>query len=130
MEQSPWEVNSQQLFMIFHSLMEPEGSLLFSQETTVGPSPEPDEIQSMPSHSVSLRSILIFCHQCLGLPSVLFHSSFWTKICHHHKILVCRKRTQSLFAFYLCVHIIIIVLLMFLYYIYDKLKMKLSVSNA
>jgi hypothetical protein len=48
--------------------MEPEGSLLCSQEPSTGPYSEPDQ-----SHPVSPRSILILVtHLHLGLPSGLF----------------------------------------------------------
>jgi hypothetical protein len=53
--------------------MEHEGTLSCSQEPSTGPYHEPD--QSIPSHSVSLRSILILStHPRLGLPSGLFPS--------------------------------------------------------
>jgi hypothetical protein len=55
--------------------MEPEGSLLRSQEPTTGPYPEPD------SSSLLLRSIpILFSHLCLGVPSGLFPAGYPTKI--------------------------------------------------
>jgi hypothetical protein len=48
--------------------MEPECSLLYSQEPSTSPYPEPD--QTMPPHPISLRFILILStHLRLGLPS-------------------------------------------------------------
>jgi hypothetical protein len=55
--------------------MEPESSLPCSQEPSTGSYPEPH--QSIPSHSISLRSILILSTQIhLGLPSGLFPLAF------------------------------------------------------
>jgi hypothetical protein len=42
MEQSPWEAKSQSVTKI-PPFMDPEGSLLCSQEPATGPYPEPDE---------------------------------------------------------------------------------------
>jgi len=57
--------------------MEPEGSLPCSQ----GPDTGPRCIQCTPSHSISLRSVLILSsHLRLGLPTGLFPSGFPTKI--------------------------------------------------
>jgi hypothetical protein len=57
--------------------MEPEGSLPCSQEPSTGPYPEPD--QTIPSHLISLRSILVLStHLRLGLPNGLFPSDFPT----------------------------------------------------
>jgi hypothetical protein len=59
--------------------MEPEGLLSWSQVPSTDPYPEPD--QSIPSHSISLRSILIlYTHPRLGLPNGLFPSVFPTNI--------------------------------------------------
>jgi hypothetical protein len=59
--------------------MEPEGSLLRSQELSTGPYPKPDE--SSPYHSISLRSILVLSSNLhLGITSGLFPSGFRTKI--------------------------------------------------
>jgi hypothetical protein len=59
--------------------MEPEGTLLCSQEPSTDPYPEPD--QSNPSHPISLRSILILStYLRLGLPSGLFPFGFPTYI--------------------------------------------------
>jgi hypothetical protein len=66
-------------YSISQYFMEPEGSLLCSQEPSTGLYPEPD--QSIPSHTISVRSILILStHLCLGLPSALFPSKFSTDI--------------------------------------------------
>jgi hypothetical protein len=55
--------------------IEPEGSLLCSQEPSTGPYPEPDQLN--PYHPIPLRSILILpSHLCLGLPSGLFLLAF------------------------------------------------------
>jgi len=45
--------------------MECEGSLLCLQEVTACPSPEP--LESMPTHSFPLHSILVFFHLSQGL---------------------------------------------------------------
>jgi hypothetical protein len=59
--------------------MEPEGSLLCSQEPSAGPYPGPD--RSSPYHPIPLRSILMLSiHLHLGLPSGLFPSGFPTHI--------------------------------------------------
>jgi hypothetical protein len=59
--------------------MKPEGSLPCSQEPSTGPYSEP--YRSIPSHPVSLRSILIlFTHKRLGPPRGLFPSDFPTNI--------------------------------------------------
>jgi hypothetical protein len=68
-----------QLSRTSQHFMEPEGSLLCSQEPSTGPCPEPDK--SNPSHYISLRSILILsAHLHLGLPSGLIPFSFPTNI--------------------------------------------------
>jgi hypothetical protein len=55
--------------------MEPEGSLPYSQEPSTGPWVR--WIQSIPSYTISLRSILILStHLRLRLPSGLFPSDF------------------------------------------------------
>jgi hypothetical protein len=60
--------------------MEPEGSLPRSQKPSTGPYPKPDEIQSIPLHPISIRSILTLSfHLRLGLTSGLFPSGFPTK---------------------------------------------------
>jgi hypothetical protein len=63
---------------------ESEGSSLCSQEPSNGPYPEPDRsspYHTIPSHPISLRSILILStHLHLGLPSGLFPSGFPTNI--------------------------------------------------
>jgi fumarate reductase subunit D len=59
--------------------MEPEGSLPYSQEPSTGPCPEQN--QSMPSHPISLKLILILpTHRPLGLPNGLFPSDFLSDI--------------------------------------------------
>jgi hypothetical protein len=59
--------------------MEPEGSLPYSQKPCTGPYPETD--QSNPYHPVlSLRSILMPTHLCLGLPNGFFLSGSPTNI--------------------------------------------------
>jgi hypothetical protein len=61
--------------------MKSEGPFPCSQDPSTGPYPEPD--QSIPSHPISLRSILILSTQlCLGLHSGLFVSGFQTNILH------------------------------------------------
>jgi hypothetical protein len=59
-----------------HHCMKPESSLPCSQEPSAGPYPEPEQsnpIQSIPSHPISLRSVLILStHLRHGLPSGLF----------------------------------------------------------
>jgi hypothetical protein len=61
--------------------MEPEGSLLCSQEPSVGSFPEPESIHSIPPYPISLRSILILStHLRLDLPSSLFPYGFTTNI--------------------------------------------------
>jgi hypothetical protein len=65
--------------------MEPEGSLLCSQEPSPGPLSWARSIQSILSHPTSLRSTLILSnHLHLGLPSGLFPSGFSTNIVHKH----------------------------------------------
>jgi hypothetical protein len=66
--------------------MEPEGSLLCSQEPSTGPYPKPYRFSLyVPSHPISLRSILILStHLHLGLLSGLFPSVFPTNIPMHH----------------------------------------------
>jgi hypothetical protein len=60
--------------------MEPEGSLLCSQEPRADTYPELDE-SSPPSHHLSQRSILILSfHLHLGLPSGVFLSGSPTNI--------------------------------------------------
>jgi len=59
--------------------MEPDGSLLHSQEPTTSPYPEPDESSPRP-HPISCRSVLILSsHLYLGLPSGLFPSGILSK---------------------------------------------------
>jgi hypothetical protein len=59
--------------------MEPEGSLPCSQEPATGPCLDSD-VQSIPPHPISLRSILIsYPDLSLRLPSGLFPYGFATK---------------------------------------------------
>jgi hypothetical protein len=59
--------------------METEGSLPHWQEPTTCPYPQPDRSSLCP-HPTSLNSILILSsHICLGLPSGLLRSDFFTK---------------------------------------------------
>jgi hypothetical protein len=61
--------------------MEPECSLLVSQEPTTGPYPDPDKSSRYHAILSLLRSILILStHLHLGFPSGLFPSSFATNI--------------------------------------------------
>jgi hypothetical protein len=60
-------------------IMEPEGSLAYSQEPSIGPYPEPD--RSTPFHPITLRSILIlFTSLRLCLPNSFLPSGFPTNI--------------------------------------------------
>jgi hypothetical protein len=69
---------------ISQRFIEPEGLLPWSQETSTGSYPEPDQsnpIQSIPSHPISPRSTLILStYLHLDLPSGLFPSGFPTNI--------------------------------------------------
>jgi hypothetical protein len=60
--------------------MEPESSLQCSQEPATNPYPEPDESSPHLPHRIFLRSITIFSHRRLGIPSGVFPSGFPTKI--------------------------------------------------
>jgi hypothetical protein len=61
--------------------MEPECSLPWSQEPSTGPLSWARSIQSITSHHISLRSILIlFNHLRLGLPNGFLPSGFPTNI--------------------------------------------------
>jgi hypothetical protein len=60
--------------------MEPEVSIPCSQEPSTGPYPEATSIQTIPSHPIYLRSILILSNPRLGRPSGLFLSGFPTNI--------------------------------------------------
>jgi hypothetical protein len=54
--------------------MEPQGSLPWLLEPSIGSYTEPDEPN--PYHSVSI--LVLYYHLCFGLPSGLFPSSFTT----------------------------------------------------
>jgi hypothetical protein len=76
--------------------MEPEGSVLCSQDPSIGPYHEPD--QSIPPHPISLRSILILSSYLrLGIPSGLFPLGFPTKILYIILLLLhaCHMPCQS-----------------------------------
>jgi hypothetical protein len=63
---------------IFQHYMQPEGSLPCSQEPSSGHYPEPDRLQSIPPHPISL--LILSNYILLALPSGLFPSGFPTKI--------------------------------------------------
>jgi hypothetical protein len=61
--------------------MEPEGSLLCSQEPSTSPYPEPDESSPYNPIVFILRlSLILSSHLRLGSPNDLFPFSFLTKI--------------------------------------------------
>jgi hypothetical protein len=61
-----WEPDSHSASQeILRRFMQPESSSPCSQEPAAGPYPEPDESSSQ-SPNISLRSILICSHLCLG----------------------------------------------------------------
>jgi len=76
--------------------MEPEGSLLFSQEPTIGPYTEPDELSPHLPNLFLLRSFLISSHLHLGLPSGLFPSGFLTEIMNAFSSLPCVPHTTPI----------------------------------
>jgi len=62
--------------------MEPEGSLLFSQEPTTGPYSKASWMQSTPSQPTLWRSYLILSsYLCLCLSSGIFSSGLHTNMC-------------------------------------------------
>jgi hypothetical protein len=62
--------------------MEPQGSILNSQELSTCPYPEPD--QSSPHHTFTRSILLLSNHLCLGLPSDL--PSLWLSHQQHIRI--------------------------------------------
>jgi hypothetical protein len=69
--------------------MEPEGSLPWSQEPATGPIPESDVSSSeIPTHPISLRSILLFSCLFLGIQSDFlpsdFRPNFWMHLSSLH----------------------------------------------
>jgi len=82
MEQSPSRAHAHSYSQEITCLLwNPKVHLPCSQEPTTGLYPKPDESSPRLSHSVSLRSILIFIfHLSLALPSGLFLSGFSIKI--------------------------------------------------
>jgi hypothetical protein len=70
-----------QLLRNFQHFMETEGSLPCSQEPATSPSPDPN--QSSPYHHILFiprLNLILSTHLYLGLPSVIFPSSFPTSI--------------------------------------------------
>jgi hypothetical protein len=80
--------------------MEPEGSLLCSQDPSTAPYPEPDRSSSY--DSTTLRSILVLStHLRLGLPRGLSPSGFPTNILYTFlSIIVRHVKTSSLKPYY------------------------------
>jgi hypothetical protein len=78
------------IVQLLKNFIEPESPLPCSQESSTGPYPEPD--QSIPSHSITVRSILILStHTLLGLPCGLIPSGFPTNILHAFLFLLGKK---------------------------------------
>jgi len=71
-------------------VMEPEGSLLCLQQPATGHYPELES----PSHTISVRSRLIFSHLHLGLLNGLFPSGFQQQHCRN-KTTYCELRSEN-----------------------------------
>jgi hypothetical protein len=66
-----------------HPFIKPEGSLQFSQQPALRSIPRARWLQSTPSYTISLMSILILSSDLrLGVPKALFPLGFPTKILH------------------------------------------------
>lgn len=73
-----------QLFKKFTVFIEPNGSVLLSQEPTTGPYSKPDE--SSP-HLHTQLLLILSSHLCLVLQSVFLLPSFWSKFWTHFVLL-------------------------------------------